>query len=292
MTGYAVHTNGIVLIDFLAPGEYQTGRSLYESYVLPTWKDCANIFYYSATTRAALISVLNGVISAARDQQFSPILHIDSHGSTTGMSTAMVGGESMSWSELATYLVEINRACKFNLILVTSSCHGANVISQLTPPGPAPFWGNIGPPDSTNNHALLGDFGEFYKIFLSRFEFTPAFEALNARIIDRSHRYVFTTADYWFIKLYAAFVHQEGSKVQLHRRVDRVFNLIPGAARQGRKRQAAIRKRLMDQMQDHVGYYKKFSLEFFMEEACPGTIERFGITFERVQELIRNKRNN
>ncbi len=289
MSGYEVHTNGIVIIDFLDEGEYKTGQSLYESYIKPTWKDCPNIFYFYAQTKSKLIGILNGVIAAAKEQSFSPIVHLESHGSIYGISTSVRDGENMSWSELSTYLVEINKACKFNLILVTSSCHGANVISQLAPPAPAPFWGNIGPQGISTIEALSIDFGAFYRSFLSDYKFTNAFNIMNSRFKYKHERYIFTPADYWFIRLYAEFLKTEGSKSKLLRRVDRLFNAIPGSTRLGRTGQSALRKRLLAGLSDHEGFFEKFRQEFFMETDCPGTIERFGITYERVQEALRRK---
>lgn len=286
MGDFIVHTNGIVIIDFLGDEEYKTGHSLFESYIKPTWTDCANIFYYHAPSKLKLINILNGVITAAKEQEFSPIVHIESHGSIIGMSTTPTGEERMTWKELSTFLVELNKACNFNLILITSSCHGANVISQLIPPNPAPFLGNVGPIGSVSIDSIVRDFGIFYKIFLKDFQFFPAFKSLNAEFMHKHNQYAFTPADYWFLKLYAEFVRTEGSKAQLLKRVDRVFNKITGARGLSRKRQAIVRKRLMAQMSDHQGYFEKFRQGFFMEKDCPGTVERFGITYEKVQEAL------
>lgn len=284
-----IHTNGIAIIEFLGEHEYKTGKSLFESYIKPTWKDCENIFYFFAPTKAQLFLALDNIVQASKNQGFSPIIHIESHGCENGLSTTPSGKEKVDWREIKPYFQAINRYSQFNTVVLVSACSGAHFASALDATDEAPFWAIVGPIEDAQAEDLLEDYGSFYRSFLSDFKFFDAFKKLNQHKDEGQRNYHLFTADHFFISLWAAYLHEEGTPTAIEKRVARVMSKAPPVTGAGRKAYGQMKQTLLQHLRDHRSFFEKFRRTYFMEETYPGMSERFGVTYEAVLERLANQ---
>lgn len=279
--GVTINTNGIAIIEFLGPQEYRAGESIFQSYIQPTWKDCPNQFHFYAPTREKLMEALGLIAQATRDQGFHPLVHIESHGNENGLAPTRTGSSLVAWKEIKPIFQEINRQAEFNTVLMVSACNGAHFISAMEATEAAPFWGILGPIDIARTEHLLEDFGNFYRSFLTDFNFRKAFEALNAHKDGSTRNYHFYTADYFFLNLWAAYIKSEGSPAAIERRVTRIMSKGPSVAGAGKKAHGNLRRTLRAKLSDHETIFEQFKRTFFMEDLLPGIADRFGVTYEK-----------
>jgi len=73
------------------------------------------------------------------------VLQIDAHGASDRSGIVLKNGELVTWSDLKERLITLNPATRFNLLVVSSLCYGANQIDASTPLEESPFWGMVGP---------------------------------------------------------------------------------------------------------------------------------------------------
>lgn len=284
--GVTIHTNGIAIIEFLGPEEYKAGASIFQSYVRPTWTDCPNKFHFYAPTKDKMFEALDVVTHAVKEQGFRPLIHIESHGSETGLSPTRRGSPGVTWAEIKPIFQEINLHAEFNTVLMVSACSGAHFVSALDPTDAAPFWGVLGPIGIAKTEHLLEDFGGFYRSFLLDYNFLKAYQVLNAHQDGDDRNYHFYTADYFFILLWAAYIQTEGSRTALEKRVTRVMSMAPSVSGAGKRAYARMHQKLLRQLGDHRAYFEKFKRSFFMEDHLPGMAERFGVTYDRVLDRL------
>ena len=284
--GVTIHTNGIAIIEFLGPEEYKAGASIFQSYVRPTWTDCPNQFHFYAPTKDKLFEALDVVARAVKEQGFKPLVHIESHGSETGLSPTRRGSSGVTWGEIKPIFQEINLHAEFNTVLMVSACNGAHFVSALDPTDAAPFWGILGPIGTARAEHLLEDFGGFYRSFLLDYNFLKAYQVLNAHRDGEDRNYHFYTADYFFTLLWAAYIQTEGSRTALEKRVARVMSKAPSVSGAGKRAYGRMRQKLLLQLGDHRAYFEKFKRSFFMEEHLPGMADRFGVTYEQVLDRL------
>jgi hypothetical protein len=71
------------------------------------------------------------------------MIHFECHGCPDGLGVA--NKELITWDDLRKPLIEINRICRLNLLIVLAACNGAHLMKVATKMDRAPFWAIIGP---------------------------------------------------------------------------------------------------------------------------------------------------
>lgn len=153
-------------------------------------------------SKAEMITVLHRIRDCSHKGQY-PMIHFECHGCEEGLGTA--SDELIKWDELREVLIEINRNCRLNLVIVIAACMGAHLIKVSTTLDGAAFWAIIGPEGEVGPLEIQINFGDFYKKYFETLNGDEAINVLNQRA-DRSERkYVFVSAAGIFARAYRAY---------------------------------------------------------------------------------------
>lgn len=148
-------------------------------------------------TKQEFLNVLNEILTETKQGKSFPVLHFECHGSNHGLETA--DKKSITWLELKIILREINRACRFNLLIIVAACKGLHLIktsSQLD--GISPFYGVIGASNNLEAKNVQNDFYDFYIEFFKEFNLDSAIKKLKSQ----NPSYNYSSAENLFIKSY------------------------------------------------------------------------------------------
>jgi hypothetical protein len=123
----------IEIVDSIPDGEKQTARWIYEHakdvQYSPLSVNCP-INCHRIMTADELRTLLTKLAEEAAAHQDSwPLVHIESHGSTEGVTLAQ--GDFISWIELQPYFNRLNRATRNHLLVVIAACWGFHGIKAI-----------------------------------------------------------------------------------------------------------------------------------------------------------------
>jgi hypothetical protein len=154
------------VIESLRQGDLKTGTRLAEDQLFTARLRHQNleVVHRSPTTEAELINVLETIRDEASFQGLYPLIHLDCHGDRDGLQTT--NGDHIKWEELRRLLIQINDACRYNLMIVIAACNGINLIKCCTTLDRAPLYAAIGPETKVTAGKIDHDFQSFYsKLF-------------------------------------------------------------------------------------------------------------------------------
>ena len=117
----AAHTfHKLWIIEALPDGDLKTGTSLYEHGLDRARKDHPDLQVVLKTpnTKKEVLSVLDEILGEAEGGSY-PMIHFECHGCEAGLGST--GEELVSWDEIRTHLIDINRACRMNLVVVVAA---------------------------------------------------------------------------------------------------------------------------------------------------------------------------
>jgi hypothetical protein len=89
--------NNIWIIEWLQAGERLTGLSLHEwmEEQRPGWSA-----HFKCKTKVEVLSAIERATNYSQKTGRIPVLHLEAHGSSVGLSDRHLGGEVLSWDEL------------------------------------------------------------------------------------------------------------------------------------------------------------------------------------------------
>jgi hypothetical protein len=113
-----LYFNTVHIIESLKPDDYHTGRRLLEDLepITMTTTPQVSIQYSSVRTRKEFLDLLRSISKDARKNSNSPILHIEAHGSSSGIQVG--SGECLTWAEIKPELIALNKISKLNLLVM------------------------------------------------------------------------------------------------------------------------------------------------------------------------------
>ena len=155
------------VIESLPDGDLKTGTALVENHLRDIQKDnpSLHLALEQPRTKADLIQLLHKIRDETIEEGLYPLLHFECHGCPDGLGVA--SGELVTWDELREILIEINQACKLNLVVILAACNGVHLIKVATKMDRAPFWAVIGPEKEITAGEAKHDFSVFYSVFFN-----------------------------------------------------------------------------------------------------------------------------
>jgi hypothetical protein len=195
----------IWVIESLREGELKTGTRLVEDQLLPArlrHQDLA-VAHESPTSKTELIKILETIRDEALYQGIYPFIHFDCHGDPTGLQTT--NGDHLTWEELRLLLIQINHACRCNLMIVVAACSGIHLIKCSTRLDRAPFYAVIGSETKVKAGEIDRDFQAFYSVFFQQLNGDDALRAINKGKEGSERTYHFTSSSGIFARAYRTY---------------------------------------------------------------------------------------
>lgn len=273
--------NKIYVIESLdSSKERQTGKDLFDD--LLRWK----AFEYDGKLMTELIQVfnrtdffsaLNHILNEARNKKYKPIIHLELHGSSEGICTQ--NGEFINWHELYCYLSDINLATGNNLFLTLGICYGAYLMSQIKLAKPAPFFGFIGSFFELESEDILIRYNEFYKEFLSTFNFYNSIQKLFNANPNVKADYKLITSEETFRDVYANYLQENCSTEGIKKRVDQMINEGAVSNINSRQQKRKFTRDFTKELNKTKELFKqKHKNIFFMVNEYPENHKRFNLS--------------
>lgn len=212
----------VVVIESLPPSDkFNSGKELYKFLVGLTHDDIREspATLFSVVNAGEFRDLIRKLATEAHAKRENYILHIETHGlyDTSGILFADKKS-SISWNELSSLLVPLNRATRFNLLVCVAACFGGYFLREVRPEVPAPCWGIIGPTDITNGPELLNRFRMFYRQLFNAADSTIEIEALLRSPLDHGC-FLVRSVDDWFQRLFESYFKDHCTKDAIERRV-------------------------------------------------------------------------
>lgn len=271
--------NKIYVIESLDSNkEKQTGKELYND--LLRWKEQE----HNGKLQAELIQIenkkeffkcLTSIADDCEKTNLMPILHIEIHGNTEGLS--LISGEFVYWSELCDNLSHINSIIGNHLFMTLAVCNGAYLMSQIKLAKPAPFFGFIGSFDSLKAEDIMIRYSEFYKEFFTSFNFSQAIQNLFNANPTVPADYKFISSEETFNEVYGNYLRDNCSKEGVKKRIEQVIGdeKMEFPSRQAKRKFGRTFEKLLLQTKD--SYKKEHMSIFFMLKDFPENYKRFNL---------------
>lgn len=269
------------VIESLPQGELRTGKRLVESQLEdakrthPTLK----VALEQPTTKSAFLIVLEKIRIESSKGEY-PMIHLECHGCQRGLEVA--SGELVEWDELRNLLIEINRSCQLNLMIVVAACNGAHLIKVATALDAAPFWAIIGSEAEVSAGDIQDNFGEFYKSFFDELDGDKAIEILNQGKSRQKRQYHFLSAEGLFsrayLKYYKNYCIGKGKK-------ERIESLTSQAMQNAIVQKRGVnwaRKQVKKGLATEDQHFEKLKSRFFFIDIYPENRNRFSVSKEDI----------
>ena len=256
------------MVESLTAGELKTGTHVFEDVIQPVVGDGATLA--CVDTVAQFVAVLDSLASDCLQSKDRPILHIEAHGTTTGLK--LVSGPVVPWSDLVDRLRQINIASQNNLLVVMSACYGIRVliVFTYTPLMAAPVRAVFGPDQEVSAGDLENGFKRFYKDLLAKKDPSEAAGQLRRDVPAMK----FMTAEQIFARGFNNYLSKYCTRRVLEQRV----NYIITAARKSNRRMSAnaarkhARSRLTSGFEER---FEKYKATVLMIDRYPDLASRF-----------------
>lgn len=273
--------NKLWVIESLPEGDPKTGTSLVDNQLNGVKQENPelNIAFEQPITKADLIEVLRKIRDEARTGMY-PMLHLECHGCPDGLGVA--SGELVEWDELREILIDINQACRLNLVIVLAACNGAHLIKVSTKLDRAPFWAIIGPENKVKAGDIEKDFGAFYQTFFKNLNGDVAIDALNKGQVPSDRTYHFLSAKGLFIKAYRKYYksHCIGKG-----RRERIEYLTTQAMKNPDVKRRGVnwaRNKVKEGLASEDAHFEKLRNRYFFVDCCPENAQRFPLHRDEV----------
>jgi hypothetical protein len=267
------------IIETLGPGEYHTGRRLFEDLepITSTATPQVTAHFSSVRSRAEFRELLRSIAEDARLHSHSPILHIEAHGSPAGIQVS--SGECLTWTEFKAELTMINKISGLNLLVILAACDGANMVSIIQPVDRAPVRALIGPKRIVSVGEIERASLAFYRALFDPGEVQAAWRAMNDAVASDQLTFAVFTAEYMLRYLMHHYLKTLCSEDALAKRED---DATAGALRDGLsiERAGHFRQWFRSYVRDHQGHFERVKQHFLFCDLYPENATRFDVAFE------------
>lgn len=179
----------IVVLESLPAEDYlRTGKDLC-AYLRPMIAD-ANfpplVQFENFTSASELKEIIERLIVEVSYGKHVPLLHFETHGLKDGTGLSLADGSEIRWTELIPLFLKLNKATRFNLLIVLGACYAGDLWqNELRLDQPSFFFGIIAPSEQVRDYELLGAFIEMYRNLLTNPNAWDAFEKLvNRQLVE------------------------------------------------------------------------------------------------------------
>jgi hypothetical protein len=233
-------------------------------------------------SRAEFVALLRSIAEDARRHSHSPILHIEAHGSSSGIQVS--SGECLTWTEFKTELTTINEISRLNLLVILAACDGGNMVSIIQPVDRAPVRALIGP----NRIVSAGEIEQaclaFYRTLFDAGEIRAAWRAMNDAVAPDQLTFAAFTAEYTLRYVMHHYLKTLCSEEALAKRED---DATASALRDGLpiEKIEHFRQWFQSYVRDHQSHFERIKQHFFFCDLYPENITRFDVAFEDCLEI-------
>jgi hypothetical protein len=270
--------SAVAVIQSLPPNEDQTGTWLAQRVLGPvSLSHGMNILEWTVGNRTELFAALAGLAQFVRQSGRFPIVHFETHGEEAGVRLA--NKELVSWGELALPLREINGLAQMNLLVILGACHGAHLLSALSPGDIAPVWGLLGPPDPILPARLQDAWQTLYPVLTEPGTLNDALDAIHTARGTRRPDIVLETAERWYCIVFKEYVRQLADPANLKRREDELVAAIARGTNYGLERAMVARYEIRRFLSDNPALYESYRQRFLMLDQFPQNGSRFTISY-------------
>jgi hypothetical protein len=277
--------NKICILESIPNGQLKSGLRLYEDRIQQAEKEHENLHasYSDIQNKKEFYSALKLIEKEATESGLYPMLHIDCHGSKSGLQ--LKNGEEITWAELRDYLIDINKACRLNLVITLAACNGTHLIYVVNKLDRAPFRALIAPVHEISAGEIEADFKAFYETFFRTLSGDEAMKALNRGIISNDLKYNFFSIKGLFLKAYAKYLANHCIGKGRQKRIEELLSKSRKNPDVRRHNIGDIRKRIKDELKkiEEPRFYE-VKKRFFFEDLYPENEKQFLITYEQVKD--------
>jgi hypothetical protein len=260
----------------------RTGQRLFEELESLCAGTPAHVEYHPVHAKAELSALMLAIVTEAQRGHF-PFVHFEAHGekrqpgrSTTSRGMVLASGELFSWSELAPYLIEINKVTRLRLLVFVATCFGADIATLVQPLDRAPARVLIGPRDTISIEKLETGTFAFYRTLLRTLDGSQAVNDMN-----RATRGAFFpfTAEWLFLNIWKGYFNELTTEPAIAARVE---PMIAEMALQGVPAAELARRReiMKTQLRDRKSVFESSYRRFFFIDKDPEIADRFRMTYE------------
>lgn len=283
--------NGIEIIEWLVgPGERATGELL--EIRLQAWKrerridQRFGIRFTRVATKAQFLAAIADVKNRV-NREVGPILHVECHGSVTGLSGDRRFSEEATWREIRVPLLEVNVASGHNLILITSACKGFSALGTVSAETfwKAPYFGVIGPDSDLSPDDLQNCFEAFYDAFFRTASFDAAVDA-GQRSLPRGIQLLRSQSDRVFCLAAAKEIVTGLSVSQISRRVAAILGRLPAT---GLRNAAGSLRRMLKRKREPESFRELHAI--WAHHDIPGNAQRLPFKPELIEGHVARLRS-
>jgi hypothetical protein len=222
----SISVNHLAFIQSLPPKEFATGREIHaiannstdehRQLIRTSFNDVVGVDDFRR--------VMMRLIELAQRAGLRPVLHVDAHGEED-FGLHFADGSQMSWQEWCSMLRDLNRATRFNLLVVVSACYGVNLVQGVRLSHAAPCVAWIGPHDETDPGEILGRFRAFYTVLIETMNMRDAMGVMRGHSSHGAQFDIFT-CEWWFENLMSQFLAENLSPTGLKQSVMRQYGAL------------------------------------------------------------------
>ncbi len=279
--------NKLWVIESLPAGDLKTGQNLVDNHLAQAKlrQPDLKVAFEQPDTKERLWRLLEAIRDQARGDGLYPMIHFECHGCPDGLGVA--SGEMVTWNDLRTTLIEINHACRLNLVIVLAACNGAHLIKVATKLDRAPFWAIIGPEVEVTAGAVERDFGAFYSTFFETLDGDAAIAALNRGVTDSSRQYHFLSAAGLFVRAYSRYYNDHCVGKGRRKRVEELVTRALEKTEVRRRGVKWTRQRVKEGLKNEEQRFDKMKDRFFFIDSFPENAERFSLSYQGVLAKVK-----
>lgn len=273
--------DSVAVVESLPPGELRSGRQLFETTLAPvSVKDPGLVSdLYEVTCAREFLGALNAVRATAQTYRRSPILHIEAHGNSDGISLA--DGDFVTWTDIAPLLTAVNQVSRMNLLVVAAMCQGWHMSSVLRPTDRAPAFGIIGTMETVAAGDLLLAMQAMYQALLGPgHDLHAALAEANARSAFRDWRYRMEGAELLLCRIFAHYLNSLGTEETQPQRVSRLVADLARSQQLDVLQTMQLRDQIARQLDDHARWFAHYRTHFLMLDLFPDNARRFPLTYD------------
>lgn len=279
----------IVLVQSLEPHEAKTGLHLSE-YINAKISESSHKIQLEYTTCSSCVEfteILRRLTIDAKLKGEFPIVHVECHGSSTE-GLEFENGSTLPWGELASELLNLNVACKFNLLAVFSACFGGHFLSQMDVLSPAPCWCMVAPSETVDPGEIMDGFRIFYSTLLQSADAGIAAAKISRAPLSHG-RWFGQPAEMWFETVVTNYITKHCTKEATR---DRAKKLRRKLIEEGRppKSIGGITRELCKL--NRANLLGKYFDSYFQTTAIPENIQRYQHARIRLDLKLRDFRSS
>lgn len=279
--------DSVVVIESLPEDELWSGTELFEDTIQPAWfaDPTFVVELYQPQSRREFQETLETIAGLVAEHSSSPILHLETHGSSSGMRFA--DGSRMTWDEVAGPLAEINRRTRMNLLVFAGLCHGWSMIEILRPTRRAPVFGMIGPMETVEAGRLLSATKLMYERLLEPdHDLRAALNSANGSTSVEDWEFRWMSAELMFCRIFEDYVKDVSRE---HVRSERLNRLVADLARVKAldvQETMQLRVALSADLDNHQAWFSHYREHFLLLDLFPGNEPRFQLSYS---DCVRDK---